>query len=59
MGIIIYRLRDHYSQEDVGGSLMKFLNIRLSMLSRMIRMPGRWLMGSVQVTDVECKSAGE
>lgn len=48
-----------YSQEDVGGSLMKFLNIRLSMLSRMIRMPGRWLMGSVQVTDVECKSAGE
>jgi hypothetical protein len=46
-----------YSQEDVGGSLMAFLNIRLSMLRHMIRMPGRWLLGDVQVTKVECKAS--
>ena len=48
-----------YSQEDVGGSLKDFLNKKLSELRHMIRMPGRWLLGSVQVTDDECEPAGD
>jgi hypothetical protein len=48
-----------YSQEDVGGSLKEFLNKKLDALRHMIRMPGRWLLGSIQVTEVTCEAAGD